>query len=516
MKKFILFLILLLPAVASAAPALTKAFCGAEGYGDDDVAFSETSGFDVCFVNTSSDTGGSPTAGVGRSHTGTLRQCLTGLTGPRAVVLMGSRNIKLTTPIAVTNTYADFVLLGQASRTQISGAGIDLDTAGYDGRMLVMYRWDDAKDGGIEFVRFRSLKNTATDLNSGNWTQKGGNLTLEQVKGFHLWHNTFSHANDDSVTSYGASSGKRYNQDVLFQANLFSHTITNKVFSKHLIIFPTSSATYPSGSDTCGHTLYKNAFVGHARTPEYKCKNIEIVNNVILGGGGFNYAPIHLKGDNYPDVRYNLFLGANSTQYGRPVDISYNFGGGTPTYEGFHAIGTVPDYLVEGNWKENGTQWTTTAAVNFKSGNTLVQPQPTAKASRSPIGEITEGNIIKSNAIALRDAVINNAGVYQHYNCDGTVNSFRDKLDRLAAKELKEGRMYQRQGEDQDGGEETMSGIGSCTDTDGDGMFDAYETRFGFSNSTDDALSDADSDGIPNFWEYFYGMDPTTSDASGC
>lgn len=518
MRLVLFFLLFLVANIANAAPMLTKSFCGAHGYGDSSTAFSESSGFNVCYVNTSADTGGSPTAGADISYTGTLRQCLLGLTGPRRIVLLGSRNIRLLSPLAVTNSYGDFVIVGQASRTQISGADFDYDTTGFNSRLFVFYRWDDAKDAGVQHIRFRLLRSTGTSSNSTNYTQAGGNMTIEQVEGIHLWHNTFSHSNDDSIASYGASSGKGYNQEILIQDNLFVSAVNHKVFPKHLIVLPSgTSVAYPTSPNTCGHTIYRNAFLGNARTPEYKCKDVEIVNNYIIGGGNINYEPIHLKGDNYPDVRYNLFGGASGTQQGRVINMSYAWGGGTPTYEGFHAIGTLPNYLVEGNWKGNGVQWTNSEEIAFKQGNTLVLPRPTPNPARSPIGRIPEANIIKTSAIDLRDSVVPSVGVYQHYNCDGTVNSYRDKLDRLAAKELMEQATYQRSTELQDGDEPTMSGIGACTDTDGDGMFDAYETRFGLNPAVADPVTqDTDSDGIPDMWEYDYGMNPTVSDASGC
>lgn len=501
---------------AKAAPMLPKPYCGAQGFGKTTVSWSEQTNFKVCRWNSDANTGGSPTLLGGRVYQGTLQQCLNGLTDPRIIVPIGARNMALTSPIAVTNSNDDFAIMGQAAPVQITCPGLDYDTAGFSGRCFTFYRWTSKGDFSMQFIRWRELRNTGTAFNSSNYSQSGGNITIEDVDGGTFWHNTFSHANDDSVASYGASTGKRYNQNITFQDSLFTSALNYKVFPKHLIVFPTSGATYPTGSDTCGHTVFRSAFVGHARTPEYKCKELEYINNIVLGEtNSVAYSPVRLIGDNVPDVRYNLFMGMTSAQQNRPVDSEYNYSGPPPTYDGFHITGVV-DYLYEGNWKEDGSQWSGHEVSNFKDNSSLVLPRPTARPVRTPLGDTDNSEVITSSAIALRDSILPEVGASYYYSCDGTKVPYRDKLDKLAVKELYEGRTYQRQTEAQDGGAQTMVYGTTCADTDNDGMFDAYETRFGFSNSTDDALGDADGDGYENIFEYFFGMDPTVSDAGDC
>jgi len=48
-------------------------------------------------------------------------------------------------------------------------------------------------------------------------------------------------------------------------------------------------------------------------------------------------------------------------------------------------------------------------------------------------------------------------------------------------------------------------------DTDGDGMPDVYETRYGFNVSSNDAAGDADGDGMSNYGEYRCNTDPTNA-----
>jgi len=52
---------------------------------------------------------------------------------------------------------------------------------------------------------------------------------------------------------------------------------------------------------------------------------------------------------------------------------------------------------------------------------------------------------------------------------------------------------------------------GGQADTDGDGMPDAFETRYGFNVSSNDAAGDADGDGMSNYGEYRSNTDPTNA-----
>jgi hypothetical protein len=54
-------------------------------------------------------------------------------------------------------------------------------------------------------------------------------------------------------------------------------------------------------------------------------------------------------------------------------------------------------------------------------------------------------------------------------------------------------------------------------DTDGDGMSDGFEVRYGFSptSSNNDANKDSDLDGLTNLEEYSYRTNPLKADTDG-
>jgi Bacterial Ig domain/Bacterial TSP3 repeat len=49
-------------------------------------------------------------------------------------------------------------------------------------------------------------------------------------------------------------------------------------------------------------------------------------------------------------------------------------------------------------------------------------------------------------------------------------------------------------------------------DTDGDGMPDQWETKYGLNPTTDDSMADPDGDGLPNFAEFILGTNPHVAD----
>lgn len=55
------------------------------------------------------------------------------------------------------------------------------------------------------------------------------------------------------------------------------------------------------------------------------------------------------------------------------------------------------------------------------------------------------------------------------------------------------------------------TGAGTNSDTDGDGLPDAWETTYGFSIGQNNAAGDADGDGLTNLQEYQLGTDPKSA-----
>ena len=63
------------------------------------------------------------------------------------------------------------------------------------------------------------------------------------------------------------------------------------------------------------------------------------------------------------------------------------------------------------------------------------------------------------------------------------------------------------------GPDDFQLGVSPCTDTDGDGMPDAWETEHGLDPAADNRFGDGDGDGLPNLLEFAFGLDPRGADS---
>lgn len=513
MKK-ILLTFLLFPKIAFAsAPPL--AFPDAQGVGKDKVSYLDT-GFKVCIVDTcGSDTGGSPVAVNAFKHTGTLRQCLEGMTGKRAVFFNGTCDIATASQIIITDANKDVAIFGQTAPVRITSAAFNFDVGGYDQRTVHPYRWTSGNFGAF-YLRIRPLRNTGTALNSANYSQKGGAIVIEDIQGYQLAYNSFSHCNDDCIVAQGnTATGNGYSDSGTIQLNAWGRNLKFAAFAKGGIFIPSSGSTIPAGTDDDNGSVsfIRNAFGAMNRIPEYKTGgDFEYNNNVAISNNSV-FAQLHTLGTMNADILFNVFLGQPAEFGGKIYEMSYYSVAPDPTVGGF---GTgAPSYLFKGNWN-NYKQFDGGAHGNsgilFELDDSYIFPQPTPIPERAPIGHTDYNYIIKTTAKAVINEVVNNAGAHRYMTCDGTWTIWRDRTDKNLFKEIKQGASYMGMNETQDGGISTLPTQASCADTNNNGLWDAWETRYSITGADlDRPEADPDGDGYHNMYEFLWGTNPNDS-----
>lgn len=100
-------------------------------------------------------------------------------------------------------------------------------------------------------------------------------------------------------------------------------------------------------------------------------------------------------------------------------------------------------------------------------------------------------------------------GANRRVSCSGTWVSNVDAVDRRVLEDARNGTGPKRDDlirhEDEVGGYPDIDPGSKCSDSDSDGMPDAFEDAYGLDNSAADASADADGDGYSNIEEYLNG-----------
>ncbi len=225
-------------------------------------------------------------------------------------------------------------------------------------------------------------------------------------------------------------------------------------------------------------TWYGNLFANaHGRCPLAK-SNTQYVNNVV-----YNYQYAYAAGDTsgtfWHDIVHNYFIAGPSSN--SPGDYFYQMNVGQTVYINGNLADTNADGTLNGT--DAGYPGSTTHAAAASSPDTASLPTTSAAASFA--------------------AVVASAGASLH----------RDQVDALVIGELnslgKSGSLWTTQ---------TATGLGNSgygtlasgtapTDTDMDGMPDAWETKYGLNpNSAADATGDFDHTGYTNVEKYINGI----------
>jgi pectate lyase len=423
------------------------AFPGAEGFG---AKASGGRGGRVIAVTNLNDSGpGSLRAGVDEKE-------------PRTIVFRVSGNIPLKSSIKLRN--GDLTLAGQ--------------TAPGDGICLQNYSLDlaGANNVIIRYLRVRPGDSSGKSIDALGGRQ-GENIIID--------HCSVSWSIDESVSIYGGA------RNVTVQWCLISESLYQSVHTKGHHGF----GGIWGGQNASWH---HNLLAHHSsRNPRIPGKNddqlIDLRNNVIYNWG-YNSC---YGGDG--DVRVNLINNYYKPGPATRKEVRARLANPSP--------GEAPN-----NWWIAGNL--VAGSPNVTADNWLgVQPSgERAAGDYRPERPFEVAPVTTRPAEQAFELVLNNAGA---------VLPNRDPIDARIVEEARTGTA--RFGETYEGGgkgiidsQKTVGGwpelrsTAAPTDSDGDGMADGWESKFGFDPKNVDATSqDKDQDGYTNLEEYLNGTDPT-------
>jgi pectate lyase len=456
----ILFTMLLAFTCVSNSAFALPAFPGAEGFGTESIG---GRGGKVYFVTN-----------LNNSGSGSLRAAIEA-SGPRIVVFKTGGTISLSGTLTIANPYV--TIAGQtAPGGGISIRGGDLRIATHDViiRYITVRRGPGGENHALNIYKHESndIYNIVIDHCSLSWATDENLASQYRVYNLTVSNTISSEALNCSTHSKGCHS-----KGAMFAATCFDNSCTD------------------SGSFNISfhHNLLAHF---NERGPLFRVSGTgDIVNNVIYNAANSMGMVVRYDLDSADTMKTNWVK--NYFKYGPSS-------GGT-AYEirewDTDMQGSVEIY-VEGNIGPHRTsdQAPEDYAVYPDSRKYIVGTRFTAPS------------ITETSAADAYTNVLEDSGNSQGLSCDGSWFSRRDSVDQRIVNDVinKTGSMINDPSEV--GGWPSIEIGTACTDTDSDGMPDAYETIVGFNPNLADASGDADKDGYTNIEEYLNGID-SSSDA---
>ena len=438
MRRFLIFLLLVLLGIETAHAQ--AAFIGAEGAGA--VTAGGRGGTIVRVTN------------LNNSGAGSLRNCLEG-TGTRICVFDVGGIVSATTQINVSS--GGLTVFGQTA----PGGGITVDGRQHSDQVILI----DAANVVIQYLSVRAGFNAGRSPSvccSNFWLSGNTNNAI-------LDHVSMSWAADENLTiwrSVGLPS----------HTNLtFSWSILSEGFGTAIAI---GSAVTPNGTGNMINFDFHHNLMGWTshRHPHYSNKLFRFVNNLT-----YNYGFRAQQADDgvEPDVINNVWKAGPWTTGGiRELAVEPDLGLGN------NATGTPLIYFT-GNKGPNHTNpdtdgwddmvWEVTGFNGPFVGilNTIYKRVTPHPALTYPI--------TATHANSLESLVLDHVGNSRRLDCAGNWVMRRDAVDTRLINEYNAGTGISAaiDHEDDVGGFPTISGGTACTDTDGGGVPDTWETNNG-------------------------------------
>ena len=275
------------------------------------------------------------------------------------------------------------------------------------------------------------------------------------------------------------------------------------------------AGSYENTKDFKDVSLHHNLFANTShRLPLIKIASAKMINNLIYN---WSYYATGIKGGAHMDIIANKYKPGPETSSSRYQEITVEdsetgaLGYGDPTYPRSGGPGYASIY-VKGNIgpnqsDESADNWGMVFSRNTTSG--LRQPLDSETFERTtPLDKYTYPITIDSVADA-EASILQDAGASRRINEYGEWVAARDEVDARIIEEYNSGTGYIPANEDEVGGYPVVAETTGYTDSDHDGMADAWEEIYGFDlNSASDSNEDKDGDGYTNIEEFINGTNP--------
>lgn len=423
---------------------------------------------------------------LANSGAGTLRECVEATVGPRTCVFAVAGNIDITAGLAVTTPY--LTIAGQTA----PGGGVTLmgKNSAFD---LLSVRTHNVV---IRNVRLRKGYNAGTvnqDADSLNVLMVSGGTAVDSVM----------------VANASISWGQDENYSIW---NLDSAAVTNprNITCQYCLIYegllPTARAMLVGGNgnnsdDIANIDIQHSAMLSfQKRSPLFKGRSLRTVNNIM-----WNYAlwPLQAGGGAQVDAIGNVF------KYGRWVPPTLPHEISIYTTQGVNTASGTPTLYVSGNIGPSNADpgadnWSMVRQVSAEG-----EYDPTALSETyrrlSPLAALP-WPITAQPAGDLDTILLPKVGAAHRLDCSGNWVSMRDAADaRVIAEYTANTGSDLATTEDTYGGYPTLAAGTACTDTDSDGMPDAWETAQGLNPASAADGPTLHASGYSNLERYLAG-----------
>jgi pectate lyase len=451
-----------LPITSTPSPELNRPlpiFPEAEGFGTETIGGRGGDVFEVANLNDSGP--------------GSLRAAVEA-DGPRIVIFRIAGTIELKSSLVIANPF--ITIAGQTA----PGGGITLRDVNADVEALIQIKTHDVI---VRFLTFRAGPPSAGDaieiLASDSHTTY--NVVID--------HNSVCWAvNRNLATWYDV-------HDITIQWNIFSEGLNCSIHpkgchSKGVLIGGYASDENKNNPGAYNISLHHNLMAHNGeRNPYIEAAGvIDVVNNVAYNPFG-TFSHIDMVYQLAPDLVNYV---GNYYKPGPNTEVKYGIKAINPGKPG-------AGIFIQGNI---GPQ----RESNDLPDIDIVDPgsRQFVVAMPFPVEPITT-----TTAFQAYDQVLDNAGANKGLNCDGTFFSRRDAIDTRIIDEVRNGTGKVIDDPSQVGGWLTIPPATPCTDSDHDGLPDAWEQKYGF-NPIDpfDALIDTNGNGYTNIEEFLNGTNP--------
>lgn len=430
----------------SIAPAALAAFPGAEGFGSQAVG---GRGGRVYLVTSLADSGA-----------GSLRECVQA-SGPRICVFRTGGTIELKSTLTVANPY--LTIAGQTA----PGGGITLKVAD-PSRSIDMFKIT-TYEVVVRYIRFRpgtrGQDARALTINAGG--------SVPQARVAHnivIDHCSFSWAGDEIIIAWDRT------HDVTFSWNILAESLTPGLKGPNL-------GKYGGGP----YSIHHNLIAHHSyRLPNASASGgtTDLVNNVIYNFRSFGMrallgAMINLRGnwiEAGPDTATGSYYVRNDLDVPDP-DSSVPLP--NPTTRGYYLDGN----LLQGQYN-GASRIRAILPPSVKTADIKAQPYAFAP-------------ITLTDAATAYDQVLAGAGAAHGLRCDGAWYTRPDAVDarivesvrlKRSSHNLPQPKLGYIASPDDVGGWPPLGTGEPCADSDGDGMFDAFEARMKYGVNVPDGV----------------------------
>lgn len=431
----------------------------------------------------------------GGTGAGTLRACAVVATGPRTCVFDVAGNIELSSHINVSSPY--LTIAGEtAPGGGITVSGKNSTAVSFTARTHNII---------VRGIRFRKGYNAGTPSQDGDSANVAGvSATSGPIGPIIFDHISASWGQDENVEVWSdvarAPKNVTYQWSMIYEP-LFAHPV-------NLLTGASSSAVADNMTDIdLHHSILANS--SH-RNPMIKTRSFRVVNSLVYNWSDWALA---VHGTGQVDIIGNKFKTGPLylTESAKAYEIE-----ATPIGNSTTATTGTTSLYVSGNVGPHNSDpladnWVMTRLIDLElNGSAELGPLSESYRRLTPLPALPFP-ITAQDVWTAETLVLAGAGASRRLDCAGNWVSNRDSADARVVAQYTAGNVgIVPVNEDAVGGYPTLAAGTACTDTDGDGMPDTWETANGLNPASAADGPTLHASGYSNLERYLAGSADTT------